>query len=58
MKDKSQSVRIADLWIVAPFLLYAAVSKSLSDRDKAYLLILGFLTFSYNAKNYLANLRN
>ena len=35
MKDKSQTVRIADLWIVAPFLLYAAVSKNLSDRDRA-----------------------
>ena len=58
MKDKSQTVRIADLWIVAPFLLYAAVSKNLSDRDRAYLLILGFLTFSYNANNYLANLKN
>ena len=58
MKDKSPTGRIADLWIVAPILLYAAVSKNLSDRDRAYLLILGFLTFSYNAKNYLANLKN
>ena len=56
MADKSQIVRVADLWIVAPFLVYAAVSDNLRPSGKAFLLILGLLTFSYNAKNFLSNL--
>jgi hypothetical protein len=54
--DKSQLVRIADIWLIAPFLAYAAIQSKLDQKEKSILLILGFLTLSYNARNYLRNI--
>lgn len=55
--QKSQIIRLYDVLLIGPFLLYAAYKyrTQLSDFDKAMLSILGLATITYNLNNYLKN---
>jgi hypothetical protein len=54
--SKSQNIRLLDVFIIAPFLIYVAYrNKNLTDWEKIGLYIIGFATFYYNGKNYLEN---
>ena len=55
MNEKSQIVRLLDIFVIAPFLIYAAKKGSLNNLDKSALVILGVLTATYNYKNYVKN---
>jgi len=52
---KSQAIRLADVFVVGPFMLWAAIK--LGGRPGAVLAALGFLTIAYNGDNYLAAAR-
>lgn len=47
-----QNVRLIDVFIIAPFLIYAA-NKTQDKTLKTGLLIIGISTALYNAVNYL-----
>ncbi len=51
-----QQVRLLDVFVVAPFCLYAASFKSLPNPVRAGLAVLGVATFLYNGNNYLKNI--
>ena len=55
MNEKSQIVRLLDIFVIAPFLIYAAKKASLNNLDSSALVILGVLTATYNYKNYVKN---
>lgn len=56
--QKSQQVRILDMVVLAPFLVIAGTMPSnLPPIVKLGLITSGILTFTYNANNYLSNLR-
>jgi len=51
---KAQGVRLLDVFVVGPFMLWAAVEgRELGPTGRQFLGLLGFLTISYNAANYL-----
>lgn len=53
-KMDTQTVRLADVLFIAPFLVYVGiVAKDLSNVERATLIFLGTATFLYNAHNYL-----
>ena len=49
---KSQTVRLADIFIYGPFLVYAATSKKLIPSTRIGLITLGIGTTIYNWMNY------
>ena len=53
--QKSQVVRLIDVFFIAPFLVYASTKSKLSKLDKYVLLGLGVATLYYNGVNYLEN---
>ena len=54
--SKSQFIRLLDVFIIAPFIIYVAYrNKSLTDWEKIGLYIIGVATLYYNGKNYLKN---
>lgn len=55
--QKSQAIRLADVFLLAPFLVYAGTRKSnLPDWIRVSLIGTGIATFIYNGNNYLKNL--
>ncbi len=55
---KTQLVRIIDVIVLGPFLVYTGSKKStLPNFFRAGLILSGVLTIGYNAKNYLAERR-
>ena len=51
---KAQGVRLLDVFVVGPFMLWAAVEgRELGPRARGFLGLLGLLTISYNGVNYL-----
>jgi hypothetical protein len=50
-----QDIRLIDVFIIAPFLLYVSSKKELSPMVRLTLLTFGSLTMLYNANNYLIN---
>jgi hypothetical protein len=50
----TQQVRLMDVFIVTPFLLWAS-TKTTNKTAKYGLLTLGLLTFAYNGFNYIRN---
>jgi len=50
---KSQDVRLLDVFVIGPFLVWAA-TQTKSDVTKAGLFTIGFATILYNARNYIA----
>lgn len=53
--NKTQSVRIVDIFIYGPYLVYLGFQTdySFSIAEKIFLLFLGATTVTYNARNYL-----
>lgn len=51
---KSQQVRLVDVFVLGPFMMWAGLqSRALPDWARAGLLIGGAATVLYNARNYL-----
>lgn len=53
--QKSQIVRLADVFFIAPFMFYIASKKTLTSLDRNIMFGLAFATLFYNAKNYIEN---
>jgi hypothetical protein len=53
--DKTQAVRLVDIFIYGPYLTYLAFQEEyvFSIAEKVFLLFLGATTVSYNARNFL-----
>jgi len=56
--QKSQQVRLIDVFIISPILIYAGTQKSLPTWLRYSLLGIGVATAYYNGKNYIYNKRN
>ena len=56
--DSKQNIRIVDIFILRPFLVYAGLKKSgLPLWIKSGLVISGLSTFAYNGINFLKNIK-
>lgn len=54
--QKSQTVRLLDVFVIAPILLYVAINgKALTPMMRALLGTIGVLTLLYNGINYIRN---
>jgi len=53
--QKSQSVRLLDVYFIGPYLVWIAIKGKVSRIDKVVLGGLGALTILYNLKNYVRN---
>lgn len=56
--QKSQSVRLLDVFVLAPYLIYLAQKKELAKLDKQMLIIIAGATIVYNGRNYIKNVIN
>ena len=50
---KTQWVRLVDVFVYGPFLLYLAFRETEVSFKQLFLLFLGATTITYNARNYL-----
>jgi hypothetical protein len=55
---KPQAVRLADVFFIGPFMIYAAGKSKLSKADRATLIGLGIATILYNGINYIKQQSN
>lgn len=53
-----QTVRLLDVFVVTPFLLYVGTRKELPKHLRIGVVALGVATFLYNGKNYLDALQD
>ena len=53
--QKSQNVRLVDIFFIGPVLIYMASQKKLSKPERGLMGILGGATIFYNLRNYLKN---
>ena len=53
--QKSQLVRLVDVFIIAPYLINLSLNKNLDKTNKNILMGLGLATLIYNGVNYLKN---
>ena len=54
--SKSQNIRLIDVFIIAPFLIYVGnKAKGISSFERNMLYIIGVATLIYNSKNYIKN---
>lgn len=53
--DKSQYVRLIDIFVIGPVLIYAGTIKALPNYLRMFLIVVGILTIIYNGNNYLSN---
>lgn len=53
--EKSQAVRIIDVLIIGPYLIYLGQKGTVTNADKAVLVFLGITTLLYNLNNYIKN---
>jgi hypothetical protein len=53
-----QSVRLLDVFVVAPFLFYVGTRKELPQTLRLGLIVLAAATLIYNGKNYLSALQD
>ena len=49
---KAQSVRMADVWVFGPLMIYSALGKSTPTWVRVGMLIVGIGTIAYNLHNY------
>ena len=54
--EKSQRVRLIDVFIIAPYLIFISQKKTINNIDQQFLLITGIAALFYNLNNYLENL--
>ena len=50
---KSQTVRLVDVFVLGPFLIWAGTQGRLSGWARLLLLVSGIATVLYNGRNYL-----
>lgn len=53
--QKSQFIRLVDVFIIAPYLINLSLDKKLDKTNKNILMGLGLATLIYNGANYLKN---
>jgi len=53
--QKSQIIRLADVFLIAPFLFYVSSKKSINRFDRNMLFGLAVATLVYNGINYIEN---
>ena len=54
--QKSQAVRLWDIFFIAPFLVYIAYNtKGLKNWERTGLYVIGITTLLYKGRNYLKN---
>lgn len=53
--QKSQFVRLIDVFVISPYLIHLSQNKKLDKTNKNILLGLGIATLIYNGANYLKN---
>jgi hypothetical protein len=53
--QKSQAIRLVDVFLIAPYLFLLATKDKVSPLDKKILFGLGLATLLYNGANYLKN---
>jgi hypothetical protein len=56
--QKSQNIRLLDVFLIGPIMIYAGTHKQLAPWVRFSLLVFGAATIYYNAKNYMVNNRN
>jgi len=56
--SKSQTVRLVDVFVLAPIMIYAGTLKSLPMWVRLSLIGMGVATAVYNGKNFLHNKSN
>jgi len=56
--DNVQKIRLIDIFVLAPFMVYAgAVKSNLPVPVRAGLVVSGVATFIYNGNNYIKNIK-
>lgn len=53
--QKSQIIRLTDVFFIAPYLLYLSTKDKITNLDRNLLILLGVSTLLYNGMNYLNN---
>lgn len=53
--SKSQLIRLADVFIIGPLIIYAGSRKRISPGIDTSLVLIGIATILYNGRNYLLN---
>lgn len=53
-----QHIRLLDVFVVAPFLIYVGTRKELTPMVRMGVVALGVATFLYNGKNYLDGIQD
>ena len=53
--SKSQTIRLIDVFFIAPVCIYAGTHKELPEWLRISLIGIGVATMYYNGKNYLSN---
>lgn len=53
---KTQTIRLIDVFLLGPFMIYAAAKPQLTPLDRIILAIIGIATILYNWKNYKENI--
>jgi hypothetical protein len=48
-----QTIRLIDVFVIAPILIYASTQERISKPTRYALLAIGIATFVYNGDNYL-----
>ena len=56
--SKGQKVRVIDVLLIAPFMIYIAAQGKLTLTERYIMFGLGAATLIYNAKNYVETQRN
>lgn len=53
--QKSQAIRLVDVFFIAPYLIYLSTKSKTTELDRNILIVLGVSTLLYNGINYLKN---
>lgn len=52
-----QTIRLIDVFVIAPFLMYVGSNKTLSTQNRIGLWTIGTATLIYNFHHYLKNVK-
>lgn len=53
--DTVQLIRLLDVFLIAPILIYVGTRKGIATWQRVALIIIGILTLLYNGVNYIKN---
>ncbi len=54
MVDKSQTVRLVDIGLLGPFMVWLGFQDRVPEWAGTLMVVSGLLTIAYNARNYMA----